>query len=316
MVLLAALQTLLHRYSGQDDIVVGSPIANRNRSEVEGLIGYFVNMLALRTDLSGDPSFLDLVRRVREVALSAYEHQDLPLEKVIEALRPPRDPSRTPLFQVMFVLQNNQVPDLAHDELTLDALDLDEGTGTAKFDLTLAIAEADRGARRRDRVQHRPVRSGDDRPDERALPGPARRHPRRSGSPPLFVATDGSRGAATGPRRSGSGPRIDRRETRGIPRLFEAQAERTPDALAVECEGRPLTYRRAQRACESVGPRAEGAGSRSGYPRRDRHDAVARPGRRAARGSSRPAGRSSRSTPITPRIGSRPCSRIRGRACS
>ena len=82
MVLLAAFQALLHRYSGQDDIVVGSPIANRNRSEIEGLIGYFVNMLALRTDLSGDPSFLDLLRRVREVALSAYEHQDLPLEKV------------------------------------------------------------------------------------------------------------------------------------------------------------------------------------------------------------------------------------------
>ena len=144
MVLLSALQALLHRYSGQDDIVVGSPIANRNRSEVEGLIGYFVNMLALRTDLSGDPSFLDLIRRVRDVALSAYEHQDLPLEKVIEALRPPRDPSRTPLFQVMFVLQNNQIPDLLYHGLTVGSLDLDEGTGTAKFDLTFAIAEADR----------------------------------------------------------------------------------------------------------------------------------------------------------------------------
>ena len=144
MVLLSALQALLHRYSGQEDIVVGSPIADRNRSEVEGLIGYFVNMLALRTDLSGDPSFLDLVRRVRDVALSAYEHQDLPLEKAGRGPASRRAPSRTPLFQVMFVLQNNQVHALAHDELTLDALDLDEGTGTAKFDLTFAIAEADR----------------------------------------------------------------------------------------------------------------------------------------------------------------------------
>src|SRR5262249_48118397 len=144
MVLLVALQALLHRYSGQDDIVVGSPIANRNRSEVEGLIGYFVNMLALTADLSGDPSLLELTRRVRDVALSAYEHQDLPLEKVIEALRPPRDPSRTPLFQVMFVLQNNQVPELGHPGLTLEALDLDEGTDTAKFDLTLSFAEAER----------------------------------------------------------------------------------------------------------------------------------------------------------------------------
>src|SRR5262249_45726985 len=100
MLLLAAFQTLLHRYSGQDDIVVGSPLANRNRSEVEGLIGYFINMLALRTDLSGDPSFLRLLQRIRDVALAAYEHQDLPLEKVIEAVRPPRDPSRTALFQV------------------------------------------------------------------------------------------------------------------------------------------------------------------------------------------------------------------------
>ena len=87
--LLAAFQTLLHRYSGQDDIVVGSPIANRNRAETEGLIGFFVNMLALRADLSGDPSFRALLGRVREVALGAFEHQDLPLEMLIEALATP-----------------------------------------------------------------------------------------------------------------------------------------------------------------------------------------------------------------------------------
>jgi amino acid adenylation domain-containing protein len=143
MLLLAAFQTLLHRYSGQDDIVVGSPVANRTRSEVEGLIGYFVNMLALRTDLAGDPSFTALLARVRETALGAYEHQDLPFEMVVEALRPPHDPSRTPLFNVMFVLQNNRLPDLGRFGLGLAPLSPEDGagTGTAKFDLTLLLEE-------------------------------------------------------------------------------------------------------------------------------------------------------------------------------
>jgi amino acid adenylation domain-containing protein len=147
MLLLGAFQTLLHRYSGQDDIVVGSPVANRNRSEVEGLIGYFVNMLALRTDLSGDPSFRALLARVRETALGAYEHQDLPFEMVVEALRPPHDPSRTPLFSVMFVLQNNRLPDVSRLGLDLAPLVLEEsaGTGTAKFDLTMLLEETPAG---------------------------------------------------------------------------------------------------------------------------------------------------------------------------
>ncbi|RMF36691.1 MAG: non-ribosomal peptide synthetase, partial [Chloroflexi bacterium] len=105
MLLLAAFQTLLHRYTGQDDISVGTPIANRNRAEIEGLIGYFANTLVLRTDLSGDPPFRELLKRVREVALGAYAHQDLPFEMLVDALQPERDLSHTPLFQVMFVLQ-------------------------------------------------------------------------------------------------------------------------------------------------------------------------------------------------------------------
>jgi amino acid adenylation domain-containing protein len=147
MLLLAAFQTLLHRYSGQDDIVVGSPVANRTRSEVEGLIGYFVNMLALRTDLSGDPGFRTLLGRVREVALGAYEHQDLPFEMVVEALRPPHDPSRTPIFSVMFVLQNNRIPDVGRFGLELTPLTFPDsmGTGTAKFDLTLSLEESASG---------------------------------------------------------------------------------------------------------------------------------------------------------------------------
>ena len=94
MTLLAAFQALLHRYTGQDDIVVGTPIAGRNRSEVEGLIGFFVNTLVLRGDLSGDPSFRELLRRVKQVALEAYAHQDVPFEQLVEALQPDRDPSR------------------------------------------------------------------------------------------------------------------------------------------------------------------------------------------------------------------------------
>ena len=145
MVLLAAFQTLLHRYSGQDDFAVGTPIANRNRAEIEGLIGYFVNMLALRADLSGDPSFIELLERTRQVALEAYEHQDLALDKLIEVLQPPRDLSRTPLFQVMFVLQNAPQHDLGRGDVTVEPLFVGQGNGTAKFDLTLALEEQGAG---------------------------------------------------------------------------------------------------------------------------------------------------------------------------
>src|SRR5262249_8759513 len=115
MVLLGAFKALLHRYTGQEDLCVGTPIAGRNRAEVEGLIGFFVNTLVLRTDLSGDPTFRELLARVRETALGAYAHQDLPFEMLVQSLRPDRDPSHSSLFQVMFILQNAplKIPSIA-----------------------------------------------------------------------------------------------------------------------------------------------------------------------------------------------------------
>ncbi|BBU62178.1 hypothetical protein MSC49_21130 [Methylosinus sp. C49] len=139
MVLLAAFKVLLMRHSGQRDICVGTLIANRACPEVENLIGFFANTLVLRTDLNGDPTFHELLGRVRETSLEAQENQDAPFEKVVEEIDPPRDPSRNPLVQVLFVLQNAPLRALELPELTVEALDV--RTRTARFDLTLAMVE-------------------------------------------------------------------------------------------------------------------------------------------------------------------------------
>ncbi|MGH7825286.1 MAG: non-ribosomal peptide synthetase [Candidatus Binatia bacterium] len=139
MTLLAAFQTLLSRYTEQENIIVGSPIAGRRRPEVEDLIGFFVNTLVLRTDLSGNPSFSQLLGRVREVAMGAYAHQDLPFEKLVEELQPERSLSYSPLFQVMFGLQNNPQQPIELPGLTVTPIRLQ--AGTAKFDLFLSMVE-------------------------------------------------------------------------------------------------------------------------------------------------------------------------------
>src|SRR5215207_570814 len=141
MILLGAFKILLQRYTGLDDIVVGSPIANRNRPEIESIIGFFVNTLILRTDLSGKPTFSELLTRVREVTLGAYSHQDLPFEKLVEEIKPERRLNHNPLFQVMFVFQN--IP--THAQLVASPTAPEVATGTAKFDLTMFLMETQDG---------------------------------------------------------------------------------------------------------------------------------------------------------------------------
>ncbi|NOK08417.1 non-ribosomal peptide synthetase [Corallococcus exercitus] len=140
MALLTGFQVLLSRYSGQRDFVVGTPIANRTRKELEGLIGFFVNTLPIRARFEGEPSFLQLLGQVRDRALGAYAHQHLPFEKLVEALQVERESSRTPLIQVLFALQNAPTSRLQFPDVTVTPLTLD--TRTSKFDLFLALEEA------------------------------------------------------------------------------------------------------------------------------------------------------------------------------
>ncbi len=265
MTLLAAFQVLLHKLSGQDDVAVGSPIAGRNRAEVEPLIGYFVNMLVLRGDLAGNPTFADLLARTREVALGAFEHQDLPFDRLVEALRPARDLSRTPLFQAMFVLQNNRLPDVARSDLALAPFDLGGGGGTAKFDLTLALVEGEGGFAGSfeydadlfdpatiDRMAGRflgllaaVVAEPDARLDD------------------LQIATEAERRAAIdGRNRTATAFPLDA----CVHHLFEAQAARTPRAVALARLDRGMTYAELDRAANALA----GTLARRGVGRGDR----------------------------------------------
>src|SRR5581483_7013131 len=143
MTLLAAFQTLAARYTGQNDILVGSPIANRNRVEIEGLIGCFVNTLVLRADLSENPTFREVMSRVREMALGAYAHQDLPFERLVEQLHPVRTQNHNPVFQVAFILQNAPMPAWRAGALSISPFEID--SGIAKFDLTMSLEETSEG---------------------------------------------------------------------------------------------------------------------------------------------------------------------------
>ncbi|HJX28997.1 MAG TPA: amino acid adenylation domain-containing protein, partial [Thermoanaerobaculia bacterium] len=240
MTLLAGFQLLLHHATGREDLPVGTPIANRNRAESEGLIGFFVNTLVLRGDLTGDPGFRTLLRRTRDTALAAYDHQDLPFEKLVEALQPERSLAHTPLFQVMFLFQNDRpsaAPELAG--LTLSSLPLE--SRTAKFDLTLAVAP---GLGGEILVQAEHSRDLFDAPTvcrllehsqvllEQAVAAPER--PISSLSP----LTEAQRHEILLEWNDSATPY----PAHTVHELFAEQAARTPEAVAVACEGQSLTY--------------------------------------------------------------------------
>jgi amino acid adenylation domain-containing protein len=240
MTLLAAFQVLLARYSGQDDITVGSPTANRNRVEIEGLIGFFVNMLVLRTDLSGDPTFRELLGRVREVCIGAYAHQNVPFEKLVEDLRPERDTNRNPFFQATFSLQDVPFPSLALEGLDVRTLELD--SSTVRFDLESHLWTKDGGisgsllfAADLFTAGTAGMMVGHYR---RLLEGIADDPDRRLSRLPLLTPAELDRVLVAW---NDTGTEYPSQAT--IPELFEAWAERTPEAVAVAFGPERLTYR-------------------------------------------------------------------------
>ena len=261
MTMLTAFQALLFRYTGQEDIVVGTSIAGRNRVEIESLIGFFVNTLPLRTNVSGNPTFRELLARVKEVALGAYAHQDLPFEKLVEELNPERDASRSPVFQVMFGMQN--VP---RETLTPSGLTITRETipsGTAKFDLTLFVNETPTGLIcsleyntdlfNKDTIE-RMLRHY-----ETLLEGIVATPQEHVSTLPLLPAEerkqllDWTDTATAYPRNE------------GIHELFEVQVEQSPNALAVVFKDEKLTYAelnsRANQLAHYLRKRGVGRGS-------------------------------------------------------
>jgi amino acid adenylation domain-containing protein len=259
MTVLAGLHALLSRYTGETDILVGSPIAGRNRLETEGLIGFFVNTLVLRGDLTGDPELRTLLGRVRETVLEAHAHQDLPFEKLVQELRPERSLSHTPLFQVSLVLQNTARAEMQSAELVLEPF----GTGgdTAKVDLTLALAESPEGI-------SGSLEYSTDLFDsatvarlaghlERLLAGAVEAPGARVSRLPLLSAAERLQ-------------LLEWNDTdRDLPggglclhQLFEAQARRTPEAVAVVDGPREVLYRELDEMAERLAGslRRSGAG--------------------------------------------------------
>ncbi|HEX2189102.1 MAG TPA: condensation domain-containing protein, partial [Longimicrobiaceae bacterium] len=239
MVGLAAFQALLARWTGQDDVVVGSPIANRTRREIEEVVGFFVNTLVLRGDLSGDPSFRELVARVREAALGAYAHQDLPFEKLVDEVQPERDLSRNPLFQVMFALQN-----APGSELELPGLRLTwepPRSGTSKFDVMLWAQERDGELSAcleyNTDLFDAPTVHRMERHFRRVLAAVLADPDTRVSELPLLTGEERAQLAAW----NDTAVALDGADAT-LHGLFEAQAARTPHAVALACEGRTLTY--------------------------------------------------------------------------
>ena len=261
MTLLTAFDVLLHRYTGRTDLAVGTPVAGREREELEGLIGCFVNTVVLATDLSGDPSFADALARVRESALDAFTHRNVPFERIVDALRPRRDTGFHPLFQVMLVLQNASSEAMRLPGLTVTSYDAD--TGASPFDLTLYATEGP--AELELWLQY----STDlfDEPTIARLAGHLEVLLRGAVDDPscavsaLPLLTPAERAEQIPGARAASAPAAEVL----IHDLFEAQAAATPNAIAVVVGGSELTYgaldRRASRLARrlralGVGPEA------------------------------------------------------------
>jgi amino acid adenylation domain-containing protein len=238
MMLLAGFATLLARYSGQDDVVIGSPIANRHRSEVESIMGCFINTLALRTQFNGNPTFLELLARVRETTLGAYDRQDFPLEKLVEELQPERSLSHAPLFQVMFVLQNAPIGKLELPGLTLSLLELEDLV--AKDDLFLSMAETENGMTGelvynsdlfdRETIERMAVNF------ELLLAGIVANPHQKVAKLPLLSQRERQLLV------DWNDTKLEYPANRCFAELFEQQVAATPDAIAVICAGKELTY--------------------------------------------------------------------------
>jgi amino acid adenylation domain-containing protein len=237
--LLASFQLLLSRYAGQDDVVVGTPIAGRTRPELEPLIGDFVNMLAMRADLSGDPTFRELLQRVKEVLLQAYDNQDVPFESLVEELEHGRDMSRAPIFQTIFILEAAPPPPPMLEGLSVETLDFD--TPTAKNDLILILADNPDGLKVK--LEYRT--------DLFTRPTIVR-FLRQFQTLLESIVADAARPIS----RLAMLPEDERRQVltawnntatdhpdRCIHQLFEEQCARTPDAVAVQFQDRTLSYR-------------------------------------------------------------------------
>ena len=249
MTLVAAFQTLLSRYAGQEDIPIGIPIANRTRVEIEGLIGFFANTLVLRTDLSGNPTFQELLSRVREVALGAYGNQDLPFERLVEEINPDRDLSRNPLFQVTFNLQHPTNQEVHLPGLTLSSLPA--GNTWAKFDLSVSLLDKEQeltgtieyncdlfdAATIRRMLGH----------FQTLLEGIVANPEQRLSGLPILTEAEKQQLLI-----EWNDTKTDYPNNRCISELFEAQVGRTPDDAAVICEDKQLTYRELNRRANQL----------------------------------------------------------------
>src|SRR5262245_10990318 len=239
MLLLAVFKTLLHHYTGETDIPIGSLIANRNRWETEGLIGFFVNTLVLRTDLSGDPLFRDLLGRVRQTALAAYARQEFPFERLVEELQPERSLSRTPLFQVMFILQHAPLSAIEFEGLQLHNMRTERRT--ANFDLALLLTEGGEGITgsleyRRDLWEEETIRRIA-RHYEKILAEVVRNAEQRIRDIELLSRSEREQILV-----KWNETRVETPRNKSITDLFEEQVEKSPEATAVAFKNQELTY--------------------------------------------------------------------------